>query len=142
VARFSIKSLPEVFVSRAATSAAVSRAMAAGKLRKLGSRLYTTNLVEKAATLIRRHLWDIAAGFFPGGLVADRTALELAPAPDGSVFLIAAKGGNVVLPGVTFRARRGLGPQPDDFPLRDNLYCMSTARALLENMRPTRARHG
>jgi Fic/DOC family len=46
------------------------------------------------------------------------------------------------LPGVTLRARRGVGPQPDDFKLRDDLYCMSTARALLENMRPTRARSG
>jgi hypothetical protein len=37
----------------------------------------------------------------------------------------------VALPGVTLRARRGLGPLPDDFHLRDDLYCMSTARALL-----------
>src|SRR5262249_13584118 len=28
------------------------------------------------------------------------------------------------------------------FKLRDNLFCMSTARALIENMRPTRARSG
>ena len=39
------------------------------------------------------------------------------------------------------RATR-LGPLPDDFNLRDDLYCMSTARALIENMRPTRARSG
>src|ERR1051326_1451226 len=123
-------------------SAPVSRAVAAGRLRKLGPRLYTTNLTEDSASIVRRHLWEIAAGFFPGGLVADRTALEHAPAPDGSVFLVAARGGNVVLPGLTLRARRGPGPQPDDFILRDNLYCMSTARALLENMRPTRARRG
>ncbi len=95
-----------------------------------------------AASLIRRHLWEVAAGFFPGGLVADRTALEHQPAPDGSVFLVASRGGKVALPGVTLRARRGLGPLPDDFNLRDDLYCMSTARALIENMRPTRARSG
>jgi fido (protein-threonine AMPylation protein) len=142
VARFSLKNPPEVFVSTAAMSAPVSRAVAAGRLRKLGPRLYTTNLTEDSASIVRRHLWEIAAGFFPGGLVADRTALEHAPAPDGSVFLVAARGGNVVLPGLTLRARRGPGPQPDDFILRDNLYCMSTARALLENMRPTRARRG
>jgi Fic/DOC family len=142
VARFSLKNLPEVLVSTAAMSAPVSRAVAAGRLRKLGPRLYTTNLTEDSASIVRRHLWEIAAGFFPGGLVADRTALEHAPAPDGSVFLVAARGGNVVLPGVTLRARRGPGPQPDDFVLRDNLYCMSTGRALLENMRPTRARQG
>jgi len=123
-------------------SAPVSRAVATGKLRKLGSRLYTTNLTENPVSLVRRHLWDIAAGFFPGGLVADRTALEQRPAPDGSVFLVASKGGNIALPGVTLRARRGLGSQLDDFKLRDDLFCMSTARALLENMRSTRARSG
>lgn len=142
MARVSLKDPPEVFVSTAATSAAVSRAAAGGKLRRLGSRLYTTNLAEDAAAIVRRHLWEIAASYFPGGLVADRTALEHQPAPDGSVFLIAKRGGNIKLPGVTLRARHGLGPLPDDFTLRDDLYCMSTARALLENMRPTRARSG
>jgi hypothetical protein len=142
VPRVSLKSAPEVFVSNKAMSASVSRAVAAGRLRRLAFRLYTTNVTEDSASLIRRRLWDVAAGFFPGGLVADRTALELKPAPDGSVFLVAPRGGNVVLPGVTLRARRGMGPQPDDFTLRDNLYCASTARALLENMRPTRARSG
>lgn len=140
MARISLKDPPEVFVSTTAMSASVSRAVTAGKLRKLGSRLYTTNQTEDATSLIRRHLWEVAAGFFPGGLVADRTALDHQPAPDGSVFLIAKKGGKVSLPGVILRARRGVGPQPDDFKLRDDLYCMSTARALLENMRPTRAR--
>src|SRR5271168_4739605 len=142
MAEISLKNPPEVFVSTAAMSAAVSRAVAAGKLRRLGSRLYTTNRSEDPAALIRRRLWEVAAGFFPGGLVADRTALEHEPAPDGSVFLIAKRGGRVELPGVTLRARRGVGPLPDDFSLRDDLYCMSTARALLENMRPTRARSG
>jgi hypothetical protein len=142
VARFSLKNPLEVFVSTAAMSAPVSRAVAAGRLRKLGSRLYTTNLTENPESLVRRHLWDITAGLFPGGLIADRTALEQRPAPDGSVFIVASKGGKVTLPGVTLRARRDLGPQPDDFKLRDNLYCMSTARALLENMRPSRARSG
>jgi hypothetical protein len=142
VTRFSIEGAPEVFVSTSAVSATVSRAVAAGKLRKLGSRLYTANLAEEPAALVRRHLWDIAAGFFPGGLVADRTALEHKPATDGSVFLVAGKAANIALPGMTLRARKGAGPQPDDFKLRDNLYCMSTGRALLENMRPTRARSG
>jgi hypothetical protein len=142
MAKFSVSKAPEVFVSGTAISAQVSRAVAAGKLRKLASRLYTTNLKEDAASLVRRHLWDVAAKYFPGGLVADRTALEQRPASDGSVFLVTSGGGNVNLPGVRLRPRRGLPPQPDDFPLREDLYCMSTARALLENMRPARARSG
>src|SRR5229473_7433729 len=117
MAKLSLKNPPEVFVSTAAKSAPVSRAVTAGKLRKLGSRLYTTNLTEAPASLVRRHLWDIAAGFFPRGLVADRTALELRPASDGSVFLVASKGGKVALPGVILRARRDRGPLPDDFKL-------------------------
>ena len=142
MAQSPLKNPPEVFVSTAAMSSAVSRAVATGRLRKLGSRLYTTNLTENPESLVRRHLWDVTAGFFPGGLIADRTALEQRPAPDGSVFVVAPKGGKVTLPGMTLRARRDIGPQPDDFKLRDNLYCMSTARALLANMRPSRARSG
>jgi hypothetical protein len=42
--------------------------------------------------------------------------------------------------GLTFDPERL--PLPDDFNLRQNLYCMSTARALIENVRPTRARSG
>lgn len=142
MAQVSPKDPPEIFFSTTATSADVSRATALGKLRRLGFRLYTTNLKEDAASLIRRNLWEIAAGYFPDGLVADRTALELQPAPDGSVFLIASRRGRVELPGAILRARRGVERHPDDFKLRDNLYCMSTARALLENMRTTRARSG
>src|SRR5580704_10258557 len=142
MARFSLREVPEVFVSTAAKSVPVSRAVAAGTLRKLGSRLYTTNLSEDPASLVRRHLWEVVAGYFPGGLIADRTALEQKPASDGSVFLIANRSGTVTLPGVTLRARRGPGPRPGDFPLRDHLFSMSTARALLENMQPTRARSG
>jgi fido (protein-threonine AMPylation protein) len=58
------------------------------------------------------------------------------------VFLVADKSGRIELPGVTLRARRDRGPMPDDFKMRERLFCMSTARALLENMRPTRARAG
>ena len=42
--------LPEVFVSNTEISALVSEAVKSGKLRKLGSRLYTKNLEEATAT--------------------------------------------------------------------------------------------
>lgn len=142
MARFSLAEAPEVFVSTASMSASVSRAVTAGKLRKLGSRLYTKNLTEDPASLIRRHLWDVVAGYFPNAMVADRTALEQRPASDGSVFLVASKGGNISLPGLTLRARADGQCLSGDYRIRDNLHCMSTARALLENTRPTRARSG
>lgn len=113
---------------------------------RLANRLYTTNvrLNDEAdrAAFVKQHLWTIVEGYFPGGLVADRTALEFRPASDGSVFLIAARGGEVELPGITLRPRRGKGPLADDGRWRRDLYLSSTARAYLENMRPSRARSG
>lgn len=134
--------LPEAFVSDALTSSVVSRAVAAGSIRKIGSRLYTKNLTDPPDAVVRRNLWPIVAGYFPGALVADRTALENVPAPDGSVCLITARGRNIRLPGITLRPRRGAGPLSSDRPFLSGLFLCSTARAYLENMRPTRARRG
>ena len=134
--------LPEAFVSDTAISREVSRAHHAGKLRKLGSRLYTRNLTDPPEAVIGRNLWNIVAGYFPGALLADRTALENAPAQDGSVCLITERGQDVKLPGLTIRPRRGRCPLPSDRPFLAGLHLSSTARAYLENMRPSRARGG
>ena len=132
--------MPEAFVSGTAISREVSRAVKAGKLRKIASRLYTRNLTDKPEAVIRRNLWNIVAGYFPGALIADRTALENAPAEDGSVCLVAERGNDVELPGLVLRPRRGKGPLPTDRPFIAGLFLSSTARAYLENMRASRAR--
>ena len=131
--------MPEAFVSGTAISREVSRALKAGRLRKLASRLYTRNLTDPPAAVVRRNLWTLVAGYFPDALVADRTALENAPAEDGSVCLITRRGRNVRLPGITLRPRRGVGPISSDRPFLERLHLSSTARAYLENMRPSRA---
>lgn len=134
--------MPEALVSGTAISHEVSRAVKAGKLRKIASRLYTRNLTDKPEAIIRRNLWNIVAGYFPGALIADRTALENAPAEDGSVCLVAERGNDVELPGLVLRPRRGKGPLPTDRPFIAGLFLSSTARAYLENMRASRARGG
>lgn len=139
---FSAATWPEAFVSDTAISRTVSRAVTTGKLRKLASRLYTRNLTDPAETIIRRNLWPIVAGYYPGGLVADRTAIENAPAADGSICLVTEGGKDVTLPGLTLRPRRGQGPLPTDRPFVNGLYLCSTARAFLENMKASRARSG
>jgi len=80
--------MPEAFVSSAELATAVSREVKAGRLRKLGSRLYTSNLKDSPEEIVHRNLWPLVAAYLSGGLIADRTALENRPAPDGSVFLI------------------------------------------------------
>ena len=137
-----LNELPEAFVSHTGISRAVSRAVKGGKLRKLGSRLYTRNLDDAPEDVVRRSLWGIVAGYFPGALIADRTAFEAAPATDGSVCLVSEKGRTIELPGVVLRPRRGPGPAASDMPFVEGLYLSSRARAYLENMRPSRARGG
>jgi hypothetical protein len=134
--------LPEAFVSGTEISREVSRAVKAGRLRKLASRLYTRNLIDPPEAVVKRNLWGIVAGYFPGALIADRTALENAPAEDGSVCLVSEGGKDITLPGHVLRPRRGIGPQPGDRPFIAGLFLSSTARAYLENMRASRARGG
>jgi hypothetical protein len=109
-----LENAPEVIVSTDEISPAVSRAVKAGRLRKLGPRLYTRNLVDPPESVVRRNLWQIAGRLFPGAVIGDRTGLESAPAPDGSVFLVSGADRDVHLPGVTFRARKGPGPVEGD----------------------------
>ena len=138
----SLDRMSEAFVSDKSITRAVSRAVKAGKLRKLASRLYTSNMADPPEAIVARNLWNIVAGYFPGALIADRTALENAPASDGSVCLITTRGQDITLPGLILRPRRGPGPLPTDRPFLGELFLSSNARAYLENMRRSRARGG
>ncbi|WP_333604805.1 Fic family protein [Novosphingobium sp.] len=139
---FSIAALPEVFVSDAVISKAVYEAVERGQLRKLGSRLYTRNLEEDPERLVRRNWYYLVTAYYPDALIADRTALENKPADDGSVFLISQKKRETALPGIVFRPRAGAGPLESDRPFIGGARLASTARAYLENMRPSRERGG
>src|SRR5579864_99202 len=132
--------IPEAFVSSAELARVVSREVKIGRLRKLGSRLYTRNLKDPPEKIVQRNLWPLVAAYLPGALIADRTALESRPAADGSVFLIADHKRNITLPGVTLRPRKGSPPLESDRPFIGGLRLASPGRAFLENMRPSRAR--
>ncbi|RUW46139.1 cell filamentation protein Fic [Mesorhizobium sp. M1A.F.Ca.ET.072.01.1.1] len=133
---------PEFVLSTKENSLKVSRAAEAGKLREIGSRLYTTHMFEDRTALVRRNIWKIVPLYFPDAIVADRTALEQKPASDGSVFLIAKTKRDVELPGCVIRSRKGHDRIEGDYPMRVNLYCTSLARTFVENMIPSRSRSG
>lgn len=134
--------MDEAFVSHSGLSDAVARAVKAGTLRKLASRVYTRNLIDVPADIVRRNLWPLVSGLLPGALIADRTALENRPAADGSVFVIADHKRDLVLPGITLRPRKGPPPLASDRPFIAGLHITSVPRAFLENMRSSRARSG
>ena len=137
---FSLSRLPEVFVSSKAIASAVSKAVNTGRLRKIGSRLYTKNLTEPADQIVRRNWHALLKDYFPDALISDRTALENRPATDGSVFIISSGTREVKLPGITFKPRKGPPPLDSDAPFLGGLRLSSSPRAWLENMRRTRVR--
>jgi hypothetical protein len=143
---FSLEDQPEVFLSTTATSAAIQRAVTAGRARKVAGRLYTRNLGEPLDQVVRRNWQRIAALYFPGAVIVDRSGFEAQPSEDGSLFLDAGPDyvarRPIRLPGLTLRPRRGPGPAPEDMPFMEGLHFSSRGRALLDNMRPSRSRNG
>jgi fido (protein-threonine AMPylation protein) len=135
--------LPEIIVPTTDRSSKwISAEQAKGRLRKLGPRLYTTNLKDDPKAIVSRNLWRIVAAYCPGALVADRTALEGRVAPDGSVFVVSERAKPINLPGLKIRPRSGHGPTESDRPFMTDLYFSSRPRAFLENLKPSRARAG
>lgn len=140
--RLSVDTLPEVFTSTKATSSAIAKAVHAGRLRKIASRLYTKNKSEAPEKVVRRNWHSLLKDYFPDAIISDRTALENRPAADGSVFIISAGTRAVALPGIIFRPRTGSPPLESDRLFLGGVRLCSSARAWLENMRRSRARSG
>ena len=141
---FSLEEQPEVFFSTTRTSRAIRRLLVAGELRHIAGRLNTRNLADPLEDVVRRRVWDVVAGYFPGAVVTDRTAFELRPAGDeGSVFLCSHTRRVVRLPGVVLNCRRGPGAASGDQPFMGlGIHLSSWPRRFLENMRPSRSRTG
>lgn len=133
----------EVF--RPEDSGAASRASRRGELRRLARGLYTVNLDEPPDQLIRRNWIDVAAIYFPGAVIADRSAVDGRPAEDGSLFLDAGppvqNPSQVKLPGLILKPRHGPGPLEGDMVF-GRLYRSGQARTALDNARSSRARSG
>jgi len=70
----------EVQLSTRETAKAVSAAVSAGKLRKIGPTLYSTNMTDPVEVVIRRNMWQIVALYCPGAIITDRTGIEARPA--------------------------------------------------------------
>lgn len=99
--------LPEIFVSTTGLSPAVNKAVGAGRLRKIGTRLYTKNLDDAPEDIVKRNWHRLLKSYYPDALIADRTAIENKPSQDGSVFIISSKRRGTELPGITFKPQIG-----------------------------------
>jgi Fic/DOC family len=141
---FSLADQGEVFFSSTATSRAVRTLLREGHIRQIAGRLYTKNLDDPLEEIIRRRVWDVTAGFFPGAVIVDRTAVEARPSgQEGSIFLCSATHRITRLPGLVLNCRAGPGPAPGDTPfMGEALYMSSWPRRFLDNVVHSRSRSG
>jgi len=121
-------SSPDRSVSRA-----IARATAAGRLRKLFSGIYTSNMTDPPEQIVSRNLYPILGKLYPGAVLSHRTALEGKPSDDGTVFLTYRYTRKILLHGLKIRLLAGQGPLSDDMPFAGGLHMSSIPRAYLEN---------
>ena len=135
-----INQLPEiVYGSRdAKVSKKVSDLVKLGQLRSLIPRVYTSNLVDTDATIIKRNLHPIIAHLFPNAILSHRTALEYNPSPMDIVYLTGKNRRVYTWPGITLKFSKGPSALTDDYPVYDQLFVASLERAALENLMPSR----
>jgi hypothetical protein len=129
---------PPVFLSRGALKSQISKYLKRGLLRKVGPRLYTTDVVSEPEVVVQRNLWEVVGLLFPGTVVGYRTALDGRPSPEGTVNVVGGYDRLVTLPGLTVRQIKGPGPLEGDTPFLKSLWLASRPRALLECLHPHR----
>lgn len=129
---------PEVFRSTKDISRRVNTLLKAGKVRKLGMSIYTTNMKDPLEAVVSRNLWTLIGLLTPGAVVSFRTAIENKISADGTVFVTGKYPRVIKLPGLTIYQLEGAGPIDGDLPYMGSLHLASRERALLENLFPTR----
>ncbi len=107
-------------------------------IRKIASRIYTSNLEEEPTIIIKRNWYRILAHLFPNALLSHRSALEFKPTSGGHIFLTYTYSSNVLLPGLTVHLLKGAKPMEGDNPFFETLFASQEARAFLENFQETR----
>jgi hypothetical protein len=133
----------EIVFAGDAPAATLSARVRRGDLRRLSRGIYTTNVTDAPEDVVARNRWPIISRLFPGGVIADRSALP--GSQDVHVVFLAHRGPSrdLELPGLLIRARSGAGAISGDQPLGSySLFQSSLARALVDNTRPSRSRGG
>lgn len=136
------KKWPEIVFSSgdSTQSQAIRRAVQSGKLRKIAPRLYTSNLVDAPSSIIAKNCYHILGTLFPGAILSYRSALEGGVSSHNGITLTYKYTKKVLLPGLTVYLLKGEGVQPGDTAFMGTLFIASRARALLENLQPSRGK--
>lgn len=136
--------LPEIVFSSGdpQVSQQISKLVRDGQLRKLLPRVYTSNLEDADAEIVRRNSWLLLSHLFPDSLLSHRSAIEFQPSPEGNLYLTGKNRRVYRWPGLTIKITDGPGRLEDDHPVFESLYASSLERACLENLTPSRVVDG
>ncbi len=76
-----------VFSSSTSTSGTITRAVKAGRMRKIASKLYTDDLTSSLEEIVHQNRLEIIANFYSGGVISHRSALEGKVSPRGKFHI-------------------------------------------------------
>ena len=116
----------------------ISKLEKEGKIRKIAQRLYSANIVDPIADIVKRNIWQILSHFYAGATLSHRSAFEFQPTKAGHIFLTYKYTKKVSLPGISIRLLEGHDPIEGDNLFYGELYASQKARAFLENLQSTK----
>ncbi|NOQ42319.1 MAG: cell filamentation protein Fic, partial [Desulfuromusa sp.] len=133
-----MKKFPFLFISDTSQSAEISRAVKSDLIRKIGPKLYTSNLKDAPEQIVRQNVWQILSLLIPGTVVSHRSAIENKISPAGCIYVTGEYRRTIDLPGLKIIVQKGAGPLEGwDSPIL-NLYVACRERAYLENLLPSK----
>lgn len=134
-----------VFFDDVASRSTLGRAIAAGRIRRLAPRLYSSDLATEPAEIVIANRWPILGRLLPGAVIVDRSAARDGAVSGGRIFVAAETDRkSIQLPGMEVRIRPGAPldePVPDP-PWAGGLRVSSAARILVDNLEVSRGRAG
>jgi len=119
-------------------SRAISKLYHEGKLIKIAPKIFTPDLTEDPAKIIRRNAFKIIGHLYPGIQLSHRSALEFKPTSSENLFLTYTFERKVKLPGLTLNIMKGKPMIEGDYPFTASLNVSGQERAILENLQESR----
>ena len=113
-----------------------------GKIRKIASRIYTSNLKDTSEDIIQRNIFPILGHQYPGAILSHRSAFEFAPTSTNQLFITYRYTKKIKLPGITIRFMEGPEAIEGDTSFSGALMVSQRERALLENLQVSRQTGG
>jgi len=116
----------------------LSKLLKENKIRKIASKIYTSNLTDLPENIIKRNLFIILGRLYPKATLSHRTAFEFAPTKTGHIYLTYIYSKKISLPGITIHLIEGKSALPDDNLFVEGLHASQRERAFLENLQISR----